>query len=76
VTERKTTLLIDTARAFFMWGRYEHAYASLRAAEAAAPEEVSMRPPVRALARDMAVLAPPGIRRDTEQCAARIGAFS
>jgi hypothetical protein len=76
VTERKASLLIDTARAFFMWGRYEQAYASLRAAEAVAPEEVSTRPPVWALARDIAILAPPSIKRDTEQFAARIGALT
>jgi hypothetical protein len=76
VTERKASLLIDTARAFFMWGRYEHAYMSLRAAEAAAPQEVRTRPPVCALARDIAILAPPSIKRDTEQFAARIGALT
>jgi len=76
VTERKASLLIDTARAFFMWGRYEQAYGSLRAAEAAAPEEVSTRPPVCALARDIAILAPRSIKRDTEQFAARIGALT
>jgi hypothetical protein len=75
VTERKASLLIDTARAFFMWGRYEHAYMSLRAAEAAAPQEVSTRPQVSALARDIAILAPPSIKRDTEQFADRIGAL-
>ena len=76
VTERKASPLIDTARAFFMWGRYEQAYGSLRAAEAAAPEEVSTRPPVCALARDIAILAPRSIKRDTEQFAARIGALT
>jgi hypothetical protein len=75
VTERKASMLIDTARAFFMWGRYEQAYLSLRAAEAAAPQEVSTRPLVSALARDIAILAPPSIKRDTEQFAARIGAL-
>jgi len=76
VTERKASLLIGTARAFFMWGRYEQAYMSLRAAEAAAPEEVSTRPQVSALARDIAILAPPTIKRDTEQFADRIGALT
>jgi hypothetical protein len=76
VTERKASLLIDTARAFFMWGRYEQAYTALRAAEATAPEELGTRPPVCALARDIAILAPPSIKRDTEQFAARIGALT
>jgi hypothetical protein len=76
VTERKASLLIDTARAFFMWGRYEHAYMSLKAAETAAQQEVSTRPPVCALARDIAILAPRSIKRDTERFAARIGALT
>ena len=74
VTERKASLLIDVARAFFQWGRYEQAYAALRAAEQTAPEEVAARPAVGALVRDLAALAPPGIRRDAEQFASRIGA--
>ena len=74
VTERKATLLIDVARAFFQWGRYEQAYAALRAAEQTAPEEVAARPAVGALVRNLAALAPPGIRRDAEQFASRIGA--
>jgi tetratricopeptide (TPR) repeat protein len=74
VTERKASLLIDVARAFFQWGRYEQAYAALRAAEQTAPEEVAARPAVCALARNLAALAPPGIRRDAEQFASRIGA--
>ena len=73
-SERKASLLIDVARAFFQWGRYEQAYAALRAAEQTAPEEVTARPAVSALARNLAALAPPGIRRDAEQFASRIGA--
>jgi hypothetical protein len=41
VTERKASLLVDVARAFFQWGRREQAYAVLRAAERTAPEEVA-----------------------------------
>ena len=74
VTERKASLLIDVARAFFQWGRYEQAYASLRAAEQTAPEEVAARPAVCALARNLAALAPPAVRRDAEQFASRIDA--
>ncbi len=74
ITERKASLLIDVARAFFQWGKYEQAHAALRAAEATAPQEVAARPPVATLARDLATLAPVGIRRDAEQFATRIGA--
>jgi len=74
VTERKASLLIDVARAFFQWGKYEHAHAALRAAEDTAPQEVAARPAVAILARDLATLAPASIRRNAEQFASRIGA--
>jgi NAD(P)-dependent dehydrogenase (short-subunit alcohol dehydrogenase family) len=73
ITERKASLLIDVARAFFQWGKYEQAHAALRAAEDTAPQEVATRPSVGTLARDLATLAPAGIRRDAEQFASRIG---
>jgi Tfp pilus assembly protein PilX len=75
VTERKASLLIDVARAFFQWGKYEQAHAALRAAEDTAPQEVAARPSVGTLARDLAALAPASIRRDAEQFASRIGAL-
>ena len=74
VTERKASLLIDVARAFFQWGKYEQALAALRAAEDTAPQEVAARPSVGTLARDLATLAPASIRRNAEQFATRIGA--
>ena len=39
-----------------------------------APEEVAARPAVCALVRNLAALAPPGVRRDAEQFASRLGA--
>jgi len=74
VTERKASLLIDVARAFFQWGKYEQAHAALRAAEDTAPQEVAARPSVGTLARNLATLAPVSIRREAEQFASRIGA--
>jgi hypothetical protein len=74
VTERKASLLIDVAWAFFQWGKYEQAHAALRAAEDTAPQEVAARPSVAILARDLATLAPASIRWDAEQFATRIGA--
>jgi len=73
VTERKASPLIDVARAYFQWGKYEQAHAALRAAEDTAPQEVAARPAVATLARDLATLAPVSIRRDAEQFASRIG---
>ena len=76
VTERKASLLIDVAQAFFQWGRYSQAYTALRAAEQTAPQELAARAPVRTLARNLAALAPPGTRRDAAQLADRIGAYT
>lgn len=73
VTERKATLLIDVARAFLQWGRHDKAYLALRAAEEVAHEEVTGRPSVHRIVRELLVNAPPSIRRDTEQFAAQIG---
>jgi hypothetical protein len=73
VTERKASLLIDTARAFLQWGRHEKAYLALRAAEQTAPEEVSGRPSVHRLVRDLVLSAPPTVRRDAESFAAQLG---
>jgi hypothetical protein len=74
VTERKASLLIDTARAFLQWGKHEKAYLALRVAEQTAPEEVSGRPSVHRLVRDLVISAPPTIRRDAENFAAQLGA--
>jgi uncharacterized protein YggU (UPF0235/DUF167 family) len=74
VTERKATLLIDTARAFLQRHRHENAYLAIRAAHQTAPEEVTGRAAVRDLVRDLvrelAATAPPTVRRDATQFAA------
>jgi len=73
VTERKASLLIDTARAFLQWGRHEKAYTALRSAEEVAHEEVAGRPSVHLLIRQLITTAPPSIRRAAEQFATQIG---
>jgi hypothetical protein len=74
VPERKASLLIDTARAFLQWDKPDKAYIALRAAEQTAHEEVSGRPSVHRLVRQLVTAAPPTLRRDAEQFAAQIGA--
>lgn len=74
VTERKATLLIDTARAFLQRHRHENAYLAIRAAHQTAPEEVTGRAAVRDLVRELAATAPPTVKRDATQFAASIGA--
>ena len=73
VTERRATLLVDTARAFLQWGKHDKAYIALRAAEETAHEEVAGRPSVHRIIGDLLVSAPPGIRRDVKEFAAQMG---
>lgn len=73
VTERKASLLIDTARAFLQWGKQEKAYIALRAAEEVAHEEVTGRPATRRLVREIVTTAPLTVRRDAEEFASQIG---
>lgn len=63
LTERKATLLIDTSRALTQWGRHEKAYDVLRFAHRLAPEEISARPAVHRMVRDLMATAPPSIKR-------------
>jgi hypothetical protein len=73
VTERKASLLVDTARAFLQWGKHEKAYIAIRAAEEAAHEEVAGRPSVHRLIRELITSAPPSVRREAEEFATQIG---
>ena len=75
VTERKASLLIDTARAYYQWGRYDKAYGVLRAAQSTAPQEITARPVVRSLVRDLVTVAPPSIRREAGEFAAQLGLY-
>lgn len=51
--ERRGRYWIDVARAWHQWGKHEHCYQALRAAERAAPAEVRYRPPVRRMTEDL-----------------------
>jgi transcriptional regulator with XRE-family HTH domain len=73
VTERKAALLIDTSRALTQWGKHEKAYEILRAAERLAPEEVSARPTVHRLLRDMFTASPPSIKRQIQDFTTQAG---
>jgi transcriptional regulator with XRE-family HTH domain len=73
ITERKAALLIDTSRALTQWGKHEKAYEILRAAEQLAPEEVSARPAVHRLLRDLLTTSPPSIKRQVREFTTQIG---
>lgn len=73
LTERRVTLLIDTARTFLQWGKHEKAYLALRAAEQTAPEEIAGRPSAHRLVRELVTTAPPTVRRDAEAFARQLG---
>jgi transcriptional regulator with XRE-family HTH domain len=73
ITERKAALLIDTSRALHQWGKHEKAYEILRAAEQLAPEEVSARPAVHRLLRDLLATSPPSTKRRVREFSTQIG---
>jgi hypothetical protein len=73
VTERKACLLTDVAQAYLQWGKHERALSALRAAAEAATEEVTGRPVVQRLVRDLAAGAPGTVRRDARLFARHIG---
>ena len=75
VTERKASLLIDTARAFLQHSKHENAYLALRAARGIAPEEIAGRPAVRQLVRDLVASAPPSVQRKAQDFARGLGAL-
>lgn len=73
ITERKASLLIDTSRALTQWGKYDKAYEVLRAAGQLAPEEVSSRPAVHRLIRDLFAASPSSTRRHVMDFSTQIG---
>jgi len=73
VTERKASLLIDTARAFLQYGKHEQAYLALRAASDIAPEEIAGRPAVRQLVGSLITSAPRSVQRQAEGFARGLG---
>jgi hypothetical protein len=73
VTERKASFLVDASRAFLQCGKHDEAYFMLRAAEETAPEEITGRPAVHRLVRELIATAPPSTRRQAEGFAQRIG---
>nr|BFE84233.1 hypothetical protein GCM10020093_068340 [Planobispora longispora] len=73
INERKATLLLDTARAFLMWGKHDRVLHILRAAEQIAPEEITGRPATLRLVRDLLITAPISIRREAREFADALG---
>lgn len=73
INERKATLLLDTSRAFLMWGKHDKALHVLQAAGQIAPEEITTRPATRRLVRDLLDTAPISIRREAHEYAESLG---
>jgi transcriptional regulator with XRE-family HTH domain len=73
LTERKATLLMDTSQALTQWGKHEKAYDVLRVAHQMAPEEISSRPAVHRMLRDLMATAPPSIKRQLRAFTTEIG---
>lgn len=51
--ERRGRYWIDLARAYHQWGKPDHCYRALIAAEQAAPADVRYRPPVHRMTEDL-----------------------
>jgi transcriptional regulator with XRE-family HTH domain len=62
--ERQGRYWVDVARAYHQWGKPEPCYRALLSAERAAPAEVSYRPPVHRMTKDLlrADRSLPGLR--------------
>jgi transcriptional regulator with XRE-family HTH domain len=73
INERKATLLLDTSRAFLMWGKHDKALHVLQAAGQIAPEEITTRPATRRLVHDLLETAPISIRREARDYAESLG---
>ncbi|MEU5989231.1 helix-turn-helix transcriptional regulator [Spirillospora sp. NPDC047418] len=73
LTERKATLLIDTSRALTQWGKHDKAYNVLRFAHQLAPEEISARPAVHRMLRDLMATARPSTKRQLRDFTTEIG---
>jgi len=73
INERKATLLLDTARAFLMWGKHDRTLHVLRVAGQIAPEEITGRPVTRRLVDDLVTTAPTSVRREASEFAHALG---
>ncbi len=58
IPERKATVLIDAARAYTQWGKYDRAVSALHAAGEVAGQELRVRQPVRGLVHQIRTSAP------------------
>ncbi|MFB4307197.1 helix-turn-helix domain-containing protein [Actinomadura sp. GTD37] len=73
LTERKAKLLVDTSSALTQWGKHDKAYDVLRFAHQLAPEEISARPAVHRMLRDLMATAPPSTKRQLRDFTTEIG---
>ena len=55
------------------WGKHDKAYEMLRAAEQLAPEEVTARPAVHRLLRDLITVSQPSVKKRVQDFVAQIG---
>jgi hypothetical protein len=73
ISERKAALLLDTARAFLIWGKHDKAVHVLRAAGDIAPEEVTSRPTTRTMIRNIIATGSPTVARQAREYARSLG---
>jgi hypothetical protein len=76
ITERRTSLYIDAARALVQWRKYADACHALAAVERLAPEALSSTPSVRGMVGELVHHAPRSAQPAARALAARVGGVS
>ncbi|GIJ46671.1 transcriptional regulator [Virgisporangium aliadipatigenens] len=71
--ERRAALLVDTARAYVHWGRWERAFDAVRGAERHAPDEVRARRSTHRLIRRLGRGCPASMRPRAHEYARAVG---
>ncbi|BCB74547.1 helix-turn-helix transcriptional regulator [Phytohabitans flavus] len=73
VPERKAMLLLDTARAYLQWAKFEQAFTTIRQAERHAPGEVRARPHTHRMLQDLYQRSPRYLRQQLREYIATMG---
>lgn len=73
IAERRATVLVDGARAYSQWGKYEQAVSALHAAGHVSSQELRVRAPVRNLVQHLRTAAPASVQRELNSLVERHG---
>lgn len=74
VPERRAMVLLDTARAYTQWAKWDRAFDAVQQAEQHAAEEVRARPATHRLINEIAAGSPSHMQRQVREYAVQVGA--